>query len=90
MYIFSFILSIVAFLFCWLSFWSIPLSIAALIIAIVMFSKYFIGENKEKYTKGKSLVFSAFVLSILSTLGSMIMTGVPVGMVLINSISLAQ
>ena len=85
MYIFSFILSIIAFVCCWMSLWSLPVSLAALIISIVMFNKYFIGDKKENYKKGKTLVFSGFVFSILATLGSMIMTGVPLAVALIKS-----
>lgn len=84
MYIVSFVFSIIAIGFCWMPFWSIPVSLIALILSIVAFNMHFISDKKDTRKKGKSLVFAALVLSVIAMIGSFIMVGIPLGIFLLS------
>lgn len=83
MHIVTLVLSIFALCLCWLPFWSIPVAAVALIFGMVMFYNYYLSPEKEEFTKGRGMVFAAFVLSILAVIGAMIMAGIPTGLFLI-------
>ena len=65
-------------------FWSIPVSLIALILSIIAVNMYFISDKKDKRKKGKCLVFAGFVLSATAMIGSLIMAGIPTGIFLLS------
>ena len=74
MHIFSFILSIIAFLLCFLPIYTIPISLIALIVAMVAFNKFFIQkDDSTKYVKG--FAFASLTLSVLATITSFAILG---------------
>lgn len=73
MYIFSFVLSILALGICWYPFWNIITAIVSFVLSLVMFNKYFISGKRDDKKKGRTLVFSAFVMSLLAMIGAISM-----------------
>lgn len=80
MYIFSFILSMLALGICWYPFWNVLTAMASFIISLVMFNKYFISAKRDDKKKGRTLVFSAFIMSCLALLGAISMVETVVSM----------
>ena len=87
MHIASFIISIIAIGTCWITLWNIPISGISLIVSMIMFYIYFLGDKKNEKKKYRGLVFSSFVLSAVSIMGAFIMTGIPVGLTLVLSLT---
>lgn len=84
MHILSFVISIIAFVVCWIPFWSIPVSLAAVIISLIVMNKLFISNKKDEIQKGKGLAFTGFVFAILAMIGSIMMVGIPLGIFLLS------
>lgn len=82
--IISFILCIIALAVCWISFWAIPVTLTSLILSIAVFYNYFLGERKNILKRFRGLVFATLILSCMALIGSLIMTGVPVGIFLMG------
>jgi len=79
---FSLGFSILAVMLCWYPVWSVFITIPSIIISTIVFYKYFISENKDKYTKGKAIVFTSFSISILALFVSIVLAGTALGIFL--------